>query len=654
MNSTRALRASKRYSEAWDALNSGELEKAYRMIKRTVADSSDQQFRQRLLDELHWFQQYEYPELKNISDRTKHEFILVTSWNHLLRIKDVQDWWATKEILSPLLGISYKLDVDINKVRIDLGVPDEFPNRIGEQYQRDFMSELSEVSLLSLHARNLFVRIINGAQVYSGGLTDIKVVDPVDVEETKQALFELTWHQLITNELSLSDLLMNATLHDLKTFCFRNGLDAHGSKYQVIQMITSGIPEEKIKRWIQKGDKSSYIRPLVKDFQLLKKYFRSASSDLFLYLRWLRETKYLGKSIEDIANEKKAQADTYNYKPMEPYRPFRRNRIRVKKRWKTKKMQLVAEAWNAECDDFLLVAAKKYKWDLELNLIDAIDSQPPSRKIVEIKNICNNDLKLIDFCYERLHDLGVDVHKPELLKCEGCGVTFLGWSVEKEIAERVGYQICFCKQCYIKAFWGSRDATKDKEKMLAHLSNVANALGTIPTGSFRNRNLNLSNLTKENQIFLVTTLIDMPFHKGYVEKFGSWLQALILAGVLEDDIQKTARGIRSIANDGHLCNSLAERTIDDWLYAHQIQHEKEPEYPYHMYLNTTKMRADWRVKDIMIEYAGLMNEPSYAAKIKTKQELANKFHLQIIIIEPQDMLDLDKKLKSLTEIPKDY
>jgi len=83
------------------------------------------------------------------------------------------------------------------------------------------------------------------------------------------------------------------------------------------------------------------------------------------------------------------------------------------------------------------------------------------------------------------------------------------------------------------------------------------------------------------------------------------------------------------------------------LSAHNIRHEKEPHYPYHVHLNVSGMRADWKVRDILIEYAGMMNEPSYAAKIKAKQELAKEFRVSLIILEPNDIFDLNIKLKSL-------
>lgn len=60
------------------------------------------------------------------------------------------------------------------------------------------------------------------------------------------------------------------------------------------------------------------------------------------------------------------------------------------------------------------------------------------------------------------------------------------------------------------------------------------------------------------------------------ELFGSWLQALVEARVLDEDARRTSRGIQCIAKDGHVCLSLGEKTIDDFLHARGIAHEKEP------------------------------------------------------------------------------
>lgn len=183
--------------------------------------------------------------------------------------------------------------------------------------------------------------------------------------------------------------------------------------------------------------------------------------------------------------------------------------------------------------------------------------------------------------------------------------------------------------------------------MLNRLANLAVAMGSVPTATFVRRP-NLESVSVEKQIEIVRALLKLPSYKTYKETFGSWLKALISANILEDGKQPSAFGIRCVANDGHECLSLSEKVIDDWLSEHNIPHEKEPFYPYHVFLNPSgRMRADWKVDRHLIEYAGLMDEPEYAAKMETKQEIASEFGLSLIVIEPEDILNLQKKLGHL-------
>jgi hypothetical protein len=186
--------------------------------------------------------------------------------------------------------------------------------------------------------------------------------------------------------------------------------------------------------------------------------------------------------------------------------------------------------------------------------------------------------------------------------------------------------------------------------MLKQLVKLATALESVPMATFV-RQPELAAVTDEKQIAIVKALLAMPSYEMYVEAFGSWLKALILAGVLEDGTQPTQRGTRCIAADGHECLSLAEKTIDDWLSTHSISHDKEPLYPYHFRFNPSgSMRADWKAGEVLIEYAGLMGEPEYAAKMETKQELAAEFGISLIVIEPEDILSLEKKLGQLVDL----
>ena len=142
----------------------------------------------------------------------------------------------------------------------------------------------------------------------------------------------------------------------------------------------------------------------------------------------------------------------------------------------------------------------------------------------------------------------------------------------------------------------------------------------------------------------------MPLYKFYVAEFGSWFKALIQAGILDDGTQRLFFGARFLANDGHDCASIAEKTIDDWLSDRNIIHQKEPLYPYDQELNpSTKLRADWLVENTLIEYAGLMNRKEYSEKMTKKKVLANNHEIELIVLKAEDLLKLDKKLGHLVE-----
>jgi hypothetical protein len=132
-----------------------------------------------------------------------------------------------------------------------------------------------------------------------------------------------------------------------------------------------------------------------------------------------------------------------------------------------------------------------------------------------------------------------------------------------------------------------------------------------------------------------------PTTKRVKELFGSWLNALIQTGVLEDGTRRTSRGIQCIAKDGHVCFSLGEKTIDDFLYIHGITHSKEPRYP------EGNFRADFIVNEIFIEYFGLRGNADYDKKTKRKQQLCKKWGITLISIYPKDLISTKKLEKKL-------
>lgn len=118
---------------------------------------------------------------------------------------------------------------------------------------------------------------------------------------------------------------------------------------------------------------------------------------------------------------------------------------------------------------------------------------------------------------------------------------------------------------------------------------------------------------------------------------GGWATWLARAGVLGDG-WRPSRGYVSIAADGHECRSLFERIVDDFLWAHGIEHEPEPPYPFDEKLNPHGSRADWKLADgRYIEAAGLMSQEEYALKMARKRQLATKYGIQLVVLTEADL-----------------
>ncbi|MCQ6556875.1 hypothetical protein NPS70_27355 [Streptomyces sp. C10-9-1] len=122
---------------------------------------------------------------------------------------------------------------------------------------------------------------------------------------------------------------------------------------------------------------------------------------------------------------------------------------------------------------------------------------------------------------------------------------------------------------------------------------------------------------------------------------------MLRATSIVPDAWRPARGTYCTAADGHPCRSLAERTVDDWLSLHGVEHQIEPVWPAHPELNAHgRLRADWQLADgTYVEYAGLTND-DYLAKIRTKQQLALHTGIKLIVITPPDLANLSELLGS--------
>lgn len=127
---------------------------------------------------------------------------------------------------------------------------------------------------------------------------------------------------------------------------------------------------------------------------------------------------------------------------------------------------------------------------------------------------------------------------------------------------------------------------------------------------------------------------------GADRKSRAWTDWLAAAGLLTEGIRRN-RGITAVAKDGHLCRSLLERQIDDFLYDHSIDHEIEPDYPYDPDDNTTGYRADWKLPDgTFVEALGFTLNATYMAKAERKLQLAQRLGIPVVTVTHADLTRL--------------
>lgn len=134
-----------------------------------------------------------------------------------------------------------------------------------------------------------------------------------------------------------------------------------------------------------------------------------------------------------------------------------------------------------------------------------------------------------------------------------------------------------------------------------------------------------------------------------VSSFGSWNNAIITAGLQPNRShnQRMYKCTNAKALDGHICDSISELIIDNWLIKNKIIHERNISYP------KTNHKADWginlKTQIIFIEYFGLAKDsPRYDRAIKEKKDICRKYKIKLIEIYPKDLYpkeNLDSKLK---------
>ncbi len=200
-----------------------------------------------------------------------------------------------------------------------------------------------------------------------------------------------------------------------------------------------------------------------------------------------------------------------------------------------------------------------------------------------------------------------------------------------------------CDWCLRAAAGGDRLANDDftVEGFVAQVQRMASLVGELPLHAGWRREIFLRELPLESLREVIAIAADIPTNPKIQREFGTWADALRVAGVYGPDTRSNSFGIQSRASDGHLCHSLGERLIDDWLTVNDIPHGREPYYP------GSSHRGDFLVGDIVIEFFGLAGIDEYDAIIAEKRRIAATEGLVVIDLYQRDINDWEETMCAL-------
>jgi hypothetical protein len=300
--------------------------------------------------------------------------------------------------------------------------------------------------------------------------------------------------------------------------------------------------------------------------------------------------------------------------------------------------------WTSEHDQLIIKQIGKEQWLWYWGITDEIIKITPQETIdawQKADPLCSKYAWysiLMYFAASRAESLGFtkQIRKPKWKACPLCKQRFVEDSLPAPLVARLGIDHTnFCAPCLSDALFQGSESLSE-EQVLTYLRDLSDVLQRVPHQNFGEGIEDLRGLDFEERLALLQVLKRKPTVRRVKELFGSWLKALVEAGILEDGTRQTSRGTHCLAKDGHVCLSLGEKTIDDFLHNHGIGHEKEPHYP------EGNFRGDFLVDSVFIEYFGLKGNPDYDVKIRLKQRLCKKHGIKLVAIYPSDLVSLKK------------
>jgi hypothetical protein len=245
--------------------------------------------------------------------------------------------------------------------------------------------------------------------------------------------------------------------------------------------------------------------------------------------------------------------------------------------------------WTPAHDELIEEQIQEWQWEWYWNITDRILATTPVDTIETWKQedpTCSHRAWyniLMYFALSRAVQLGLisRIRTPEWKTCPLCGQRFIEDSLSPALVRRLGINnLDFCGVCLRSVTYPrTGDGVADREHILRYLRGLSEVLQRIPPQGYGEGVNDFVGLTSSERLAVFKVLQRKPTIARVKAVFGSSLNALIEAGVLEDGTRRTSRGTQCTAKDGHVCLSLGEKTIDDFLSTYDTPHQREPRYP---------------------------------------------------------------------------
>lgn len=132
-------------------------------------------------------------------------------------------------------------------------------------------------------------------------------------------------------------------------------------------------------------------------------------------------------------------------------------------------------------------------------------------------------------------------------------------------------------------------------------------------------------INKSSKVDFDKDLIRNTINYSYIKRNFKTVSILLIACGKEPNVTYCS-GNKYISKDNHTCDSGKEIIIDNFLYENNIPHEVHINYP------NSNFICDFKVKDVFIEYAGLMEKKKYRKDIDRKIEFCKNNNIKQIIL----------------------